>query len=49
MRIRVLPGLAVLVLCGPGLAETAAKPMHADRVVVLKKERTLQLLNQGNN
>jgi murein L,D-transpeptidase YafK len=27
--------------------QAAAKPLHADRVVVLKKERTLQLLSHG--
>jgi murein L,D-transpeptidase YafK len=27
--------------------QAAAKPLHADRVVVLKKERTLQLLSLG--
>ncbi len=29
------------------MAQTAATPLHADRVVVLKKERTLQLLSSG--
>jgi len=29
------------------MAQTAAKPLHADRVVVLKKARTLQLLSEG--
>jgi hypothetical protein len=29
------------------MAQTAAKPLHADRVVVQKKERTLQLLSGG--
>ncbi len=47
MRIRVLMVLAVWVMCGWGIAQTMAKPLHADRVVVLKKERTLQLLSQG--
>jgi len=47
MRIRVLTGFWILLLCGIGLAQTAAGPLRADRVVVLKKERTLQLLNQG--
>jgi hypothetical protein len=47
MRIRVLTGLGVWLLCGVVRAQTAAKPRHADRVVVLKKERTLQLLRQG--
>jgi len=35
------------MLCGIAVAQTAAKPLHADRVVVLKKERTLQLLSEG--
>jgi hypothetical protein len=35
------------MLCGMGMAQTAAKPLQADRVVVLKKERTLQLLSAG--
>ncbi len=30
-----------------GPVEAVDKPLHADRVVVLKKERTLQLLSQG--
>ena len=47
MRIRVLAGLGVGLLSGLGMAQTAAKPLHADRVVVLKKERTLQLFIQG--
>jgi murein L,D-transpeptidase YafK len=47
MRIRVLTGLAILLLSGAGLAQTADVAPHADRVVVLKKERTLQLLSQG--
>jgi murein L,D-transpeptidase YafK len=29
------------------MAQTTAAPLHADRVVVLKKERTLQLVNRG--
>ena len=47
MRIRVLTALAACWMCGPGLAQTTAKPLHADRVLVRKKERTLQLLSQG--
>jgi len=47
MRIRVLTGLGILLLCGSVLSQTADKPLHADRVVVLKKERTLQLMSQG--
>lgn len=47
MRIRVLTGAVVLWLCGLALAQTPARPLHADRVVVLKKERTLELLSLG--
>jgi murein L,D-transpeptidase YafK len=47
MRIRVLTGLLVGLLCGLGTSQTAPTTLHADRVVVVKKERTLQLLNQG--
>lgn len=46
MRIRVLTGLAaglLLTAWAPG----ADKPVHADHVLVLKKQRTLQLLNHG--
>jgi hypothetical protein len=41
MRIRVLTGLTIFLMCA--LVHAADKPLHADRVVVLKKERTLQL------
>lgn len=48
MRIRVLTALAVLLLGVPEVAQEAAQPaLHADRVLVLKKERTLQLLGHG--
>jgi hypothetical protein len=47
MRIRVLTACGVLLLCAIGVAQAADKPLHADRVMVLKSERTLQLLNQG--
>jgi murein L,D-transpeptidase YafK len=47
MRIRVLTGLAVWVLCELVLAQTAVQPLRADKVVVLKKEHTLQLLSAG--
>ena len=39
--------MLVGLLIGLGAAQTAPAPLHADRVVVLKKERTLQLLNHG--
>lgn len=47
MRIRMLTGFAAWVLFLAGLVQTASAQLHADRVVVLKKERTLELLNQG--
>ena len=47
MRIRVLTALLVGLLGGLGATQTVPTTLHADRVVVLKKERTLQLLNQG--
>jgi murein L,D-transpeptidase YafK len=47
MHIRILTASGFLLLCGLGLAQTAGKPLRADRVVVLKKERRLQLLSEG--
>ena len=48
MRIRILNGLMVLLLCGPCFTQNAAPAkLKADRVVVLKKNRTLQLLSRG--
>jgi len=47
MRIWVLTGLALGLICGSVFAQQAASALHADRVVMLKKERTLQLLSQG--
>jgi murein L,D-transpeptidase YafK len=44
MRIRVL---TAWLLCGMVTAQTAPNALHADRVVVLKKERTLELLSAG--
>lgn len=48
MRICLLTGWAAFLLCGLGFAQNPAKPTrHADRVLVLKKEHTLQLLSRG--
>jgi murein L,D-transpeptidase YafK len=47
MRIRLFTGLFVLLLSGLTFAQTNSRPLHADRVIVFKKEHTLQLLNQG--
>jgi len=48
MRIRVLTVLMILWLGALALSQIAATPaLHADRVLVLKKEHTLQLLNNG--
>ena len=46
MRIRILTGLSACLLCAVGIAQSASSP-HADKVVVLKKERMLQLLDHG--
>jgi murein L,D-transpeptidase YafK len=47
MRIQVLTGVAVLALYACGFAQSAEKSLHADRVIVLKKEHTLELLCRG--
>jgi murein L,D-transpeptidase YafK len=47
MRIRVLTSLVVCLLCGLCKAQTAVAPLHADRVIVLKKERILRLESHG--
>jgi murein L,D-transpeptidase YafK len=48
MRIRVLTGLVVLVLCLMGWTQTSPPSEHrVDRVLVIKKDRTLQLLSNG--
>src|SRR3984957_8854838 len=48
MRTTVLTAGAVCFLCVAGIAAPAAAPApHADRVLVLKNERTLQLLRRG--
>jgi murein L,D-transpeptidase YafK len=48
MRIPILTAFAVLMSCGlSGGQSAAASVLHADRVVVLKKEHMLQLLSRG--
>jgi len=47
MRIRVLTAVLLALLGSLGWAQASPTRLHADRVVVLKKERTLQLLNEG--
>ena len=45
MRIRVL---TAWLLCGMALlGQTASRPLRADRVVVLKRHRTLELMSAG--
>jgi murein L,D-transpeptidase YafK len=44
MRIRILTGLCVV--CALSFGSTI-KTLHADRVIVLKQERTLQLVDHG--
>jgi murein L,D-transpeptidase YafK len=46
MRIRVLTLVAVGLICIASV-QAASQPPHADRVIVFKKERTLQLLSRG--
>jgi murein L,D-transpeptidase YafK len=46
MRTRLLTVLAICLSCCGALG-AAERALHVDRVVVLKKEHTLQLLNQG--
>lgn len=43
----MLTGSAAVFFCGILLLQAAAKPLHADRVVVRKGERTLELLSHG--
>ena len=47
MRIWVLTGLGLGLICVPAFAQRATGGLHADRVMVLKKDRTLQLLSHG--
>ena len=42
-----MPLMISFTVPSPPRAQTASTPLHADRVVVLKKERTLQLLSGG--
>jgi murein L,D-transpeptidase YafK len=48
MRIRLLTAFVSLWMCATGVTQTAARPSaQADHVIVLKKERTLELLSRG--
>jgi murein L,D-transpeptidase YafK len=48
MRIRVFTGLIISLACALSWGQTPAKPLlHADRVIVLKKDRKLELLSRG--
>lgn len=47
MRARVLTVFLVIALCETGAAQALGNALRADRVVVIKKERTLQLMNAG--
>lgn len=47
MRIWLLTVLAGLLLPKVCVPQTGAKPFRADRVLVIKKERTLELLDHG--
>jgi len=49
MRTRVLTGLTISLVAVVGWAQTDANPpLHADRVIVIKKDRELKLLSHGN-
>jgi murein L,D-transpeptidase YafK len=47
MRIRMFTPLLVVLLGGLCLPQQPNLSLHADRVLVLKKERTLELLSDG--
>ena len=48
MRIRVLTAIAAWILAGGIVAQTSTRfPLHADRVLVHKKEHKLELLWEG--
>ena len=48
MRIRLLTGIALCLMGGVLFAQTPSRPaLQADRVLVQKKARTLQLLREG--
>jgi murein L,D-transpeptidase YafK len=47
MRIRMLTGCTLLTLCIVALAPASDKQFRVDRVLVMKKDRTLQLLSEG--
>ena len=47
MRIRILTGLSLAIICGLSFAQSANRGPHADRVVVLKGQRILQLVSEG--
>jgi murein L,D-transpeptidase YafK len=47
MRTRVLAAFLVFALCGIGAAQALSNALRADRVLVLKQERTLRLMSAG--
>jgi murein L,D-transpeptidase YafK len=47
MRIRVLTGLMLWLTLSSACAMGSAHPLQADRVIVLKKQRILQLVSRG--
>lgn len=47
MRTRAITRLVLGLVCAAALISASDNPLRADRVVVLKKERTLQLLRRG--
>lgn len=47
MRARLFTAFLVCLLCEMGAAQALGNALRADRVVVFKKERTLQLMSAG--
>lgn len=47
MRTRAITRLVLGLVCAAASISASDNPLRADRVVVLKKERTLQLLSRG--
>ncbi len=47
MRIRLITGLAGILTFGLVSAKAADSALHADRILVLKKQRKLQLVSHG--
>ena len=47
MRIRMLTALSLCIICALGVGQSPSTPLRAERVIVLKKKRILQLIGHG--